>query len=139
MSEVMVLNENNYDVVTASGVVVVDFYADWCGPCKMIGPIVHEVAEESGAYKVCKIDVDESPELAMKYQVMTIPTLIVLKEGKVLRQSVGVKSKEAILAMLKAYRYEVNHQRRRAFRTGKAENRMGPAAYAGFAEHRRNL
>ena len=80
--------------------VLLDFYADWCGPCKMISPIVHEIAEESDAYKVCKIDVDESPELAAKYNVMSIPTLIVLKNGNVHQQSVGAKSKSAILSML---------------------------------------
>ena len=80
--------------------VLLDFYADWCGPCKMIAPIVHEIAAESDAYKVCKINVDDSPELAAKYGVMSIPTLIVLKNGAVHQQTVGACSKAAILAML---------------------------------------
>ena len=80
--------------------VLIDFYADWCGPCKMVKPIVHEIAEESDTCKVCKIDVDESPELAAKYQVMSIPTLVVLKKGVVYKQAVGARSKEAILSML---------------------------------------
>ena len=69
--------------------VLVDFYADWCGPCKMVSPLVDELAEESDAYKVGKINVDESPELAAKYGVMSIPTLIVFKDGKVAQQAIG--------------------------------------------------
>ena len=80
--------------------VLLDFYAVWCGPCKMISPIVHEIAEENASYKICKVNVDESPELAAKYNVMSIPTLIVLKDGSVHQQSVGAKSKNAILSML---------------------------------------
>ena len=81
--------------------VLLDFYADWCGPCKMISPIIAEIAEESNAYKVCKINVDDSPELAAKYQVMSIPTLVVLKGGQVHQQAVGARGKDAILEMLK--------------------------------------
>ena len=80
--------------------VLVDFYADWCGPCKMIAPIVEELAAESDAYKVCKLNVDNAPELAAKYNVMSIPTLLVLKNGEVAKQAVGAQSKDAIKAML---------------------------------------
>ena len=80
--------------------VLVDFYADWCGPCKMIAPIIEEIAAESDAYKVCKLNVDNAPELAAKYNVMSIPTLLVLQNGAVAAQVAGVQSKDAIKAML---------------------------------------
>lgn len=80
--------------------VLVDFYADWCGPCKMVSPLVDELAEESDSYKVGKINVDESPELAAKYGVMSIPTLIVFKDGKVAQQAIGARGKDAIRRML---------------------------------------
>ncbi len=80
--------------------VLIDFYADWCGPCRMVSPIVDQIAREGGAFKVGKIDVDSSPELAAKYGVMSIPTLVVLKDGKVAQQAIGARSKEAILKML---------------------------------------
>ncbi len=81
--------------------VLLDFYADWCGPCKMIAPIVQEIADENDAYKVCKINVDESPEIAAQYNVISIPTLVVLKNGKIHQQAVGARGKEAILSMLR--------------------------------------
>ena len=80
--------------------VLIDFYADWCGPCRMVSPLVDELAEESDAYKVGKVNVDESPELAARYGVMSIPTLIVLKNGQVAQQAVGARSKDAIRKML---------------------------------------
>ena len=79
---------------------IIDFYADWCGPCKMVSPLVDELSEESDAYKVGKVNVDESPELAAKYGVMSIPTLIVLKDGKVAQQAIGARGKDAIRKML---------------------------------------
>ena len=96
------LDKSNFKstIESSNNPVIIDFYADWCGPCKMIAPIVHEIAAESDAYKVCKINVDDSPELAAKYGVMSIPTLIVLKNGAVHQQTVGACSKAAILAML---------------------------------------
>jgi len=80
--------------------VLIDFYADWCGPCRMVSPIVDQIANEGGAFKVGKIDVDRSPELAAKFGVMSIPTLVVLKDGKVAQQAVGARSKDQILKML---------------------------------------
>lgn len=80
--------------------VLVDFYADWCGPCKMLAPLVEQVAAESNDYEVYKLNVDEAPELAANFGVMSIPTLIVFKNGEVAGRTVGVQSKQNILKML---------------------------------------
>ena len=80
--------------------VLVDFWAAWCGPCKMISPIVEELAEELTDVKVCKVNVDEQGELAQQYKVMTIPTLLVIEDGKVVNTSIGFKPKADILKML---------------------------------------
>ena len=81
--------------------VLLDFWADWCGPCKMLLPTIEELAGEVTTAKICKVNVDEQPELAARYKVMTIPTLIVFQGGKAVANSVGVKTKAAILDMLK--------------------------------------
>lgn len=88
------------EVLEAKETVLVDFWASWCGPCKMIGPIIDQIADERNDVKVCKINVDEEQELAVQFKVMSIPTLLVFKEGKVVNQSLGAKPKAAILAML---------------------------------------
>lgn len=88
------------EVLEAKETVLVDFWASWCGPCKMIGPIIDQIADERSDIKVCKINVDEEQELAVQFKVMSIPTLLVFKEGKVVNQSLGAKPKSAILAML---------------------------------------
>ena len=88
------------EVLEAKETVLVDFWASWCGPCKMIGPIIDQIADERTDIKVCKINVDEEQELAVQFKVMSIPTLLVFKEGKVVNQSLGAKPKVAILAML---------------------------------------
>ena len=80
--------------------VLVDFYADWCGPCKMLAPVVEQVANESDAYEVYKLNVDDASDVAARYGVMSIPTLIVFKNGEAAARSVGVQSKQAILNML---------------------------------------
>ena len=77
-----------------------DFWAPWCGPCRMVGPILEEIAGERSDIKIGKINVDEQPELASQFRVMSIPTLIVIKDGKIVNQSMGAKPKNAILAML---------------------------------------
>lgn len=99
---VIKLTKANFDkeALQSSKPILVDFYADWCGPCKMVSPLVDELADESDAYKVGKVNVDESPELAAKYGVMSIPTLIVLKNGAVAQQAVGARSKDAIRKMI---------------------------------------
>ena len=83
----------NEKVENYNGTVLVDFYADWCGPCKMLSPIVEEFAAEHPEIKVYKVNVDEENKLAIKFRVMSIPTLIVFKDGKVVKQSVGMISK----------------------------------------------
>ena len=88
------------DVLNADKVVLLDFFATWCGPCRMVGPIIDEIAEENEHIVVGKVDVDDQTELATKFQVYSIPTLVVLKNGEVLKQSTGAKSKAQILAML---------------------------------------
>ncbi len=103
MSVITLSNENfNQEVLESDKTVLIDFWASWCGPCKMLSPVVDEIAEEvDSSIKVCKVNVDEQRELAMDFQVRSIPTLVVIKNGKVVNQSVGVKPKAEILAMLK--------------------------------------
>ncbi len=94
------LNQNNFHNVTANGTALVDFYADWCGPCRMVSPIVDEIAAERSDITVGKVNVDDENALAMKYGVMSIPTLIVFKDGKETARIVGARPKAAILAQL---------------------------------------
>ena len=98
----MHLTSQNFDSEArcASLPVLIDFYADWCGPCKMLAPTIEEIAAEAGGYLVGKVNVDEAPALAEEFSVMSIPTLIVLKNGKEAARLVGVRPKEAILALL---------------------------------------
>ena len=101
MSVTVVTKENFAREVLESPLpVLVDFWAPWCGPCRMLSPIVDGIAEERSDVKVCKINVDDEDELAMRFGVMSIPTLIVFKDGKPVRQSVGVQPKAEILDML---------------------------------------
>ena len=100
---VMVITMENFEaeVVNSPVPVLLDFWATWCGPCRMVSPIVDEIAEESdGSYKVGKINVDEEPELASAFRVMSIPTLIVMKDGEVYKSSVGMQPKASILSLL---------------------------------------
>ena len=93
------------EVLRSDKPVLLDFYADWCGPCKMLAPVLHEIAEEStGAFKVGKINVDEQMELAMRFQVSSIPMLVVFKDGKVVAKSVGYRPKSEIVAMVEGAR-----------------------------------
>ncbi len=98
---VLNVNKENFDSVTGSGqVVLLDFYADWCGPCQMLSPVVEEIAEEHPQFVIGKVNVDKEPELAQRFEVLSIPTLAVMKNGTVINQSVGVRPKSEILAML---------------------------------------
>lgn len=100
---VITLTDDNFDqeVLNSDKTVLIDFWAAWCGPCKMLSPIIDQIADEvADTVKICKANVDEQKELATQFQVRSIPTLVVLKGGKVTSISVGVKSKEEILAML---------------------------------------
>ena len=102
MAEV-ILNEKNFEeeVLNSSIPVLVDFWATWCGPCRMLAPVIEEIANEyEGVAKVCKLNVDEAPKLAAKYGVMSIPTVIVFKNGEVADKSVGFVPKENLTAML---------------------------------------
>lgn len=101
MSVIKISKENfTNEVLNSDKTVLLDFYADWCGPCRMVGPIVSEIANERSDIKVGKINVDEESELAAQFQVMSIPMLAVIKNGKIVNQVVGYRPKEQIEAML---------------------------------------
>lgn len=99
---VLNVTKQNFDSVrTSEKTVLLDFYADWCGPCRMVSPIVEEIADENPQYLIGKINVDKEPELAQKFNVLSIPTLAVIKNGETIRQSAGARPKAEILSMLK--------------------------------------
>jgi len=99
--KVIKANKENFESIKNSDKpVLLDFYADWCGPCRMVSPIVDEIAEERDDVVVAKINVDEENDLASEFGVFSIPTLVVLKNGKVANQAMGARPKEAILALL---------------------------------------
>lgn len=102
---ILTLTKNNFkhEVLTSKVPVLLDFWAPWCGPCRMIAPLVEEISKEKEeVLKVCKVNIDEHPDLAEMFHVMSIPTLIVVNEGKVTASSVGLKPKESILELLNA-------------------------------------
>lgn len=99
--EVTITNQNLEQVLSSSAVVVVDFWAVWCGPCRMLAPVVEQVANEvSGRAVVAKCNVDEAKEVALKYRIMSIPTLLFFKNGEVVNKTVGVVSKEDIITII---------------------------------------
>ncbi len=106
MSEV-IINKSNFEneVINADKPVLLDFYADWCGPCKMLSPVLGEIADEyADVLKVAKVNVDDEPELAMKFKVSSIPMLVLFKKGKIISTSVGYRPKDEILNELKLYK-----------------------------------
>ena len=98
------LNNENFEekIIGSNGIALVDFYADWCGPCKMLSPVIDKLAEERDDIIIGKVNVDESGELAERFGVMSIPTLIVFKDGEEVNRSLGFKPKNAILALLES-------------------------------------
>ena len=101
MSYINITNQNfNEEVLQSDKPVLIDFWASWCGPCRMIAPIVEEIAEERSDIKVGKINVDEEPELATRFGIMSIPTLVVMKDGEMINKLVGARPKNQILDML---------------------------------------
>ena len=99
---VITINKNNFreEVLCSDKPVLLDFWASWCGPCRMVSPIVDEIAAERSDIKVGKINVDEQPELAGPFQIISIPTLVVVQDGRIANQAVGARPKAQILAML---------------------------------------
>ena len=100
MAVIRVNKQNFEQVASDTRPVLLDFYADWCGPCQLVSPLVDEIAAENPQYLVGKINVDQEPELAQAFGVVSIPMLVVLKDGKIANQTVGARPKEHILAML---------------------------------------
>jgi thioredoxin 1 len=96
------LNDKNFDENIKSGITLVDFWAPWCGPCKMMNPVVTKIENNNPDIKVAKVDIDESPSLAQKYNVMSIPTIIIFKDGEPVDQTVGVVPEKAIMAKVNA-------------------------------------
>lgn len=105
MSVLKITGENyEEEVLNSKGKVLIDFYADWCGPCKMMAPVVEEIAEElAGKIKVGKVNVDENQDLAMQYGIMSIPTLVVIENGEAIKTLVGFRSKQELIDLLVAH------------------------------------
>jgi len=100
MSVVTVTQDNFENEVMKSAVpVLIDFWAGWCGPCKMLSPVIEEIADEVTDKKICKVNVDEQPDLARKFGVMSIPTLVVMNKGEIIKTSLGVQPKDSVLSM----------------------------------------
>ncbi len=101
MSAIHITKQNfQEEVLKSDKPVLLDFWASWCGPCRMVGPIIDEIANERQDVKVGKINVDEQPELAAQFQIMSIPTLMVIKDGKIINKATGARPKQQILAMI---------------------------------------
>ena len=96
------VNEESFAKIKESGKkALIDFYADWCGPCKMLAPILHEISEENPDLIIAKINVDDSTSLAIQYGIQSIPTMLVMENGEIVNKAVGLRSKEQILEMVK--------------------------------------
>lgn len=99
---ILKITKDNFEaeVLNSDKPVLLDFFATWCGPCRMVGPILEEIAQENESIKVCKIDVDQDPELANRFKVTSIPLLVVMQNGRVINQALGAKPKDQILKLL---------------------------------------
>ncbi len=98
---VLHINKNNFDlVINSEKPVLLDFYAEWCGPCRMVSPLVEQIAEENPQYLVAKVNVDEEPELSAQFGVSSIPLLAVMKNGKIINKAAGARPKQQILKLL---------------------------------------
>lgn len=102
MSKILHITKDNFEteVIKSDKPVLLDFWASWCGPCRMVSPIVDQIADENSSIKVGKVNIDEESELAQTFKVMSIPTLVALKDGKVINSTVGVQPKQSILKLL---------------------------------------
>ena len=97
-------NESEFETLIGNGVVLVDFFATWCGPCKMLGPVLEEMSEERDSLKIVKIDIDENMDLARKYGIMSVPTLILFKDGKQISTKNGFMPKELLTKWIEEHR-----------------------------------
>lgn len=102
--KVIELTSDNFQTTIANGTVLIDFWAPWCGPCKMIAPILEELVEGLGdSIKICKVNIDDNPELAMQFSVRSIPTLLLFKGGELVSHNVGFESKEKLESWIKSH------------------------------------
>jgi thioredoxin 1 len=102
-SSIVQLTDSNFNQEVADGITLVDFYAEWCGPCRMMSPILDQVADElSGQAKIAKVDIDNNQNLAAEFKIMSVPTLIIFKSGKEAQRVEGVRTKEALVEMIKS-------------------------------------
>jgi len=99
-----ILTDSNFKEEISSGLVLVDFWAPWCGPCRMLGPIIEEVAKEVEGIKVGKLNVDENPQTAQKFQIMSIPAVMLFKDGEVVETLIGLRPKEAYLEAIESHK-----------------------------------
>ncbi|MEF2784113.1 thioredoxin [Erysipelotrichaceae bacterium HCN-30851] len=99
-----VINKAEFEQITKEGVVLVDFFATWCGPCKMLSPVLEELAEDvKGKAEIVKVDVDQEGDLAMRFGIMSVPTMIIFKDGEAVKQIMGYQPKQQLLSVLEAY------------------------------------